>query len=85
MIDAIVSAAAIPVENGGEIRKIAIEVKILSVGPSTDPTVHQVTLKHLFRTTVSVTFRQTTRARHTDEDIQTLVRIMMMLSKGYEY
>lgn len=46
VIDAIVSAAAIPVENGGEVRKIAIEVKILSVGPSTDPTVHQVTLKH---------------------------------------
>lgn len=47
MIDAVVSAAAVPVENGGEVRKVAIKVKILSVGPSTDPTVHQVTLKHL--------------------------------------
>lgn len=89
MIDAIVSAAAIPVEYGGEVRKIAIEVKILSVGPSTNPTVHQVTLKDLFQTTVSVTFRQMTRVRHTDEDIHTLVRIMIMLrkvlSKWYEY
>lgn len=45
MIDAVVSASPIPVENGCQVRKIAVEVKILSVGTPTSPTVHQVTLK----------------------------------------
>lgn len=47
MIDAVVSASPIPVENGCQVRKVAVEVKILSVGPSTGPTIHQVTLKQL--------------------------------------
>lgn len=47
MVNAVVPAAAIPVENGGEVWKIAVEINILGVGPSIGPTIQQVTLKHL--------------------------------------
>lgn len=47
MVNAVVPAASVPVENGGEVRKVAVEVNILGVGPSTGPTIQQVTLKHL--------------------------------------
>lgn len=47
MIDPVVSASPIPVEKGCQVRKIAVEVQILSVGPSTDPAIHQVTLEYL--------------------------------------
>lgn len=39
MVDTVVPAAAVPVESGGEVRKIAIEVNILGVGPSIGPTI----------------------------------------------
>lgn len=45
MVNAIVPAAAVQVENGGEVRKIAVEVYILGIGPSIGPAVQQVTLK----------------------------------------
>lgn len=47
MVNAVKPAAAVPVENRGEVRKIAVEVYILSVGPSIGPAIQQVTLKHL--------------------------------------
>lgn len=47
MVNAVVPAAAVAVEKGGEVREIAVEVNILGVGPSTDPTVQQMTLKHV--------------------------------------
>lgn len=46
MVNAVVPAAAVAVEKGGEVREIAVEVNILGVGPSTDPTIEQMTLKH---------------------------------------
>ncbi len=46
MVNAVVPAAAVPVKNGGEVWKIAVEVNHLGVGPSTSPTIQQVTLKH---------------------------------------
>lgn len=47
MVNAVVPAAAVPVENGGEVRKITVEVNILGVGPSIGPTIQQVTLESL--------------------------------------
>lgn len=46
MVNAVVPAATVPVENGGEVWKIAVEIDILGIGPSTGPTIQQVTLKH---------------------------------------
>lgn len=47
MVNAVVPAAAVPVENGGEVWKVAVEVNTLGVGSSIGPTVQQVTLKYL--------------------------------------
>lgn len=47
MVNAVVPAAAVPVENGGEVWKIAVEVNILGVGTSIGPTIQQVALKHI--------------------------------------
>lgn len=47
MVNAVVPAAAVPVENGSEVWEIAVEVDILGIGPSTGPTIQQVTLKYL--------------------------------------
>lgn len=40
-----VPAAAVPVQNGRQVREVAIEVDVLGVGPTAGPTVQQVTLK----------------------------------------
>lgn len=47
VVNAVVPAAAIPVEDGGEVRKIAVQVDVLGVGPTIGPSIQQVTLKHL--------------------------------------
>lgn len=47
MIYAVVSAATVPVEDGGEIGKIAVQVDVLGISPSTCPSVKQRTLKDL--------------------------------------
>lgn len=46
MVHAETPAAAVPVENGRKVRKIAVEVDILGICSSAGPTVHQVSLKH---------------------------------------
>lgn len=45
MVGAEVSAAPVPVENGSQVREIAVEVNVLGVGPTIGPTIQQVTLK----------------------------------------
>lgn len=45
VVGAEVFAAPVPVENGSQVREIAIEVNVLGVGPTAGPTIHQVTLK----------------------------------------
>lgn len=47
MVNAEMPAAAVPVQNGRKVRKIAVEVDILGICSSAGPTVHQVSLKHL--------------------------------------
>lgn len=47
VVNAIMPTAAIPVEDGGEVRKIAVQVNVLGVGAAIGPTVQQVTLKCL--------------------------------------
>lgn len=64
MVDAVKPTAAIPVEDRGEVWKIAVQVKVLSIGPTTDPTVHQVTLKQLSSTSLS---NRQSEHTHTDQ------------------
>lgn len=45
VIGAEVSAAPVPVENGSQVREVAVEVDVLGVCPTIGPTVQQVTLK----------------------------------------
>lgn len=45
VVGAEVFAAAVPVENGGQVREVAVEVNVLGVGPTVGPAVQQVTLK----------------------------------------
>lgn len=45
VVGAEVSAAPVPVQNGSQVREVAVEVKVLGVGPTVGPTVQQVTLK----------------------------------------
>lgn len=47
VVNAVVPAAAVPVEDGGEVWKVAVEVKVLGISPTIGPTVQQVTLKHV--------------------------------------
>lgn len=47
MVNTVVPAAAVPVENGSEVWKIAVEVDALGIGPAIGPTIQQVTLKCL--------------------------------------
>lgn len=45
MVGAEVSAAAVPVENGGQVGEVAVQVDALGVGPAVGPAVQQVTLE----------------------------------------
>lgn len=45
MVNTEVPAAPAPVENGGEVWKIPVEVDILCIGPSVGPAIQQVALK----------------------------------------
>lgn len=45
MVGAEVSAAAVPVENGGQVGEVAVQVNALGVGPAVGPAVQQVTLE----------------------------------------
>lgn len=47
VVYAVVSAAPVPVEDGGEVRKVAVQVKVLGISPTVGPTVQQVALKSL--------------------------------------
>lgn len=40
-----VSAAPVPVEKGGEVWEVAVQVNALGIGPTVGPAVQQVTLK----------------------------------------
>lgn len=45
VVSAEVSAAAVPVEKGGQVWEVAVQVNVLGVGPTVGPAVQQVTLK----------------------------------------
>lgn len=45
VVGAEVSAAAVPVEKGGQVREVAVQVDALGIGPTVGPAVQQVTLK----------------------------------------
>lgn len=45
VVGAVVSAAPVPVQNGSQVREVAVEINVLAVGPTVGPTVQQVTLK----------------------------------------
>lgn len=46
VVSSVVTAAPVPVEDGGEVRKVAIQVNVLGVGSTISPTIQQVSLKH---------------------------------------
>lgn len=46
MVSAESDEASSVVVNGGQVREVAIQVDVLSIGSATDPTIIQVTLNH---------------------------------------